>query len=209
MNTVYIYALGDPDTCEIRYIGKSIRPVERLQNHMNEVSNCHRSNWLQSLKRAGKRPLMTIIEQITGDMPWQPSERYWIARGRALGWPLTNNTDGGDGVCGLPQEARDRMAATWRGRKHKPETLLKLSAASSARRHSKETRMRMSEVHSGREIKWAGKIAERLRRFSPDEVASIKRRIESGEGTQALASEFGVHRTTISKIKMGTYYAKS
>lgn len=209
MNTVYIYALGDPDTCEIRYIGKSIRPVERLQNHMNEVSNCHRSNWLQSLKRAGKRPLMTIIEQITGDMPWQPSERYWIARGRALGWPLTNNTDGGDGVPGLPQATRERMASVWRGRKHKPETLQKLSAASSARRHGPETRRRMSEAHQGREIKWIGKIAEKLRRFSPDEVASIKQRIENGEGTQALASEFGVHRTTISKIKMGTYYAKS
>lgn len=28
MKTVYIYALGDPDTCEIRYIGKSVRPAE-------------------------------------------------------------------------------------------------------------------------------------------------------------------------------------
>lgn len=208
MKTVYIYALGDPDTCAIRYIGKSIRPAERLQNHMNEVSNCHRSHWLQSLKKAGKRPLMTIIEQITGDMPWQPSERYWIARGRALGWPLTNNTDGGDGVPGLPQETRERMASVWRGRKHTPDALAKMAAASSGRQHGAETRQRMSDSHRGREIKWIGKIAEKLRKFSPDQVESIKRRIEAGAGTQVLASEFGVHRTTISKIKMGTYHAQ-
>lgn len=208
MNMVYIYALSDPDTCQVRYIGKSIRPAERLQNHMNEVSNCHRSHWLQSLKKAGKRPTITIIEQIAGDIPWQLSERYWIARGRKFGWPLTNNTDGGDGVPGLPQETRDRMASIWRGRKHKPESLAKISAASSARRHGQETRQRMSDAHTGREIKWTGKIADKLRKFSPDQVESIKRRIEAGAGTQDIASEFGVHRTTISKIKMGTYHVK-
>lgn len=48
---VYIYGLTDPITEEIRYIGKSIRPTERLSNHCNEKSNCHRSNWIQSLKK--------------------------------------------------------------------------------------------------------------------------------------------------------------
>ena len=61
----YIYGLVDPETTEIRYIGKTIRPKERLQNHMNEVSNCHRSNWLQSLKRKGLKAEM-VIRIVTG-----------------------------------------------------------------------------------------------------------------------------------------------
>jgi hypothetical protein len=203
---VYIYALGDPDTCAIRYIGKSIRPEQRLQNHMNDVSNCHRSHWLQELKAQGKLPLMVIIECIYGDMPWQPEEKFWIAHGRSMGWPLTNNTDGGDGVHGLPESTRMKMANTWVGRKHSDETRMKLSVLGSMRRHTEITKKRMSAAHAGRKITWTDKVAESLRKFSDDQVSAIRNRLLAGEGTLALAEEFGVHRTTISKIKMGKYY---
>lgn len=206
MKPVYIYALGDPDTCAIRYIGKSIRPELRLQNHMNEVSNCHRSHWIQSLKAQGKVPLMVIVERIEGDMPWQLSERFWIAHGRAQGWPLTNNTDGGDGVPGLPEATRARMAAVWIGRKHSEATRKKISDASSARRHSEATKERMSRAHSGRQITWGAKLADALRKFTPGQVESIHGRLLAGERTTDLAAEFGVHRTTISKIKTGKYH---
>ena len=109
MNNIYIYALVDPDSLLIRYIGKSIRPKERLQNHMNEKSKCHRCNWLQLLKSQNKKPLMFIINILNIDDDWQSIERFWIKLGRDAGWPLTNNTDGGDGVPGLPLETRHRI----------------------------------------------------------------------------------------------------
>lgn len=207
---VYIYALVDPETGEIRYIGKSIRPAERLQNHMNERSSCHRSHWLQSLKARGLVADLIILERIDGAWPWQHSERRWIAYGRRNGWRLTNNTDGGDGVEGLPEETRAKMASVWTGRKHKPESIEKMLATKKANayRTTEETRARMSAAHTGREITWGDKLSASLRRLSGEQVEEIKRRFAAGDRTTDLAKEYGVHRTTITKIKMGTYYDK-
>lgn len=206
---VYIYALIDPETDLIRYIGKSTRPVDRLNNHMNERSNCHRSHWLQSLKARGLRADMVFLERIDGAWPWQHSERHWIDYGRRHGWPLTNNTNGGDGVPGLPAETRAKMAAVWTGRKHKPESIEKMIATKKATyRCTDKTRERMSQAHTGRTITWGDKLSAALRRLTESQVDEIKRRFAAGEGTVALAKEYGVHRTTISKIKMGTYHDK-
>jgi hypothetical protein len=52
----YIYALIDPRTDEVRYIGKSIEPNKRLKSHIyassyiNDSSyNSHKSNWIRKL----------------------------------------------------------------------------------------------------------------------------------------------------------------
>lgn len=208
--TRYIYGLVDPETKEIRYIGKSIRPIERLQNHMNDKSKCHRANWLQGLKKKGLKPELVIFEMIQGsnDWSWQESEKYWIKRGRALGWPLTNNTDGGDGVVNLPPETREKMRLTWLGRKHKPETLIKLSKASKGRIKTQEMRDAMSEKMKGRIITWGDKVSEATKKFTQEQVNEIKIRLDSGELGVDLSKEYGVHRTTLSKIKMGTYNIK-
>lgn len=204
----HIYGLVDPETGEIRYIGKSIRPAQRLQNHMNEVSNCHRSHWLQSLKRRGLRPELVILESVHGEWPWQESERYWIKRLKALGCRLTNNTSGGDGVSDLPPETRARMRQTWLDRKHKPETLAKLSIASKGRKHSGESKERMRQLMTGRKITWADKVAQSVRKFTDNLVVEIKGRLDGGEKVSALAIEYNAHRTTISKIKKGTYFER-
>lgn len=207
--TIYIYGLVDPETKEIRYIGKSIRPVERLANHCNEISNCHRSHWIQSLKKKGLKPEMVILERIVGEWPWQESEKRWISYCRENGFDLVNNTDGGDGVSGLPEETRAKMASTWKGRKHKPESLIKIGLATSARRHSDETKEKMSKAHKGRKITWKEKVGEANRKFSPDVVNEILNSLNSGSRVIDLAAQYGVHRTTITKIKLGRYYEKS
>lgn len=208
MKPVYIYALVDPETDQIRYIGKSIRPKERLQNHMNEKSNCHRSHWLQSLKKKGLKPHLVIIEEIYGAWPWQESERYWIAYARKHDWPLTNNTSGGDGVSGLPKETREKIRQTWLGRKHSPESIQRIREAVRGRKHTEEHKQKMRRIMSNRDITWGDKISESLRRFTKTQQKDIRERISSGEKVIDLAKEFGVHRTTISKIKKGTYEQK-
>lgn len=202
----YIYGLVDPDTVEVRYIGKSVKPHDRLRSHINEPpSNCHRSHWIQALKRQGKEPGLVIFEEVWGEWPWQESERYWIARGKSLGWRLTNNTSGGDGVPDLSPAARARIAAAWRGRKHRPETLEKLREARKSFRHTEETKRAMSARHAGRSIHWADKIAAAVRKLSDDDVSAIRSRLADGETVVSLARKFGVHRTTISKVKKGAY----
>lgn len=202
----YIYGLIDPRTEEIRYIGKSVRPHERTRNHINEPpSNCHRSHWLQQLKRASVEPVLVLLEHYSGGVSWQRVERWWIAFGRSQGWPLTNNTDGGDGVRGLSDETRERMRKTWLGRRHKPETIEKLRIARRRRVTSDATRAKMSATRRGRKITWSAKVAESLRKLTPEQEQNIRERLDAGERVIDLAREFGMHRTSISKVKKGTY----
>lgn len=203
---VHIYALLEPETGEPRYVGKSIRPVERLSNHVNEPpSNCHRSHWIQSLKARGLRPTMVILETLEGAWPWQEAERHWIAKGRRLGWRLTNNTDGGDGVPGLAAESVARRNATWKGRHHRPETIVKLKAARALMVTSAATRAKMSAIMRGRVITWKDKLSEAVRKLSVTQEAEVRARLNAGEMIKDLALELGMHRTSISKIKKGTY----
>jgi len=206
---IYIYGLIDPEVGLIRYIGKSTRPVGRLREHLRERSACHRSKWLQSLAARGLEPEMVILERIEGAWPWQEAERFWIAFARRHAWPITNNTSGGDGVPDLPDETRRRMAATWKGRKHKPETIAKLRAARKLRVTSTETRQKMSNAHRGRVIAWGDKIGDSVRKLSEVEVGAIRDQLATGALVKVLARIHGVHRTTISKIKKGTYFGKA
>lgn len=208
MKVIYIYALICPVSGGVRYIGKSIRPKERLSNHMNEVSNCHRSHWIQGLKSSGLKPSMEILEEISDSRDWRDVERRWISLGLMLGWKLTNNTSGGDGVSGLPPETRERMRQTWIGRKHKPESIIKIGQASKGRKHTEEHKKEMSELMKKRDITWGDKIAESIRKLSEHDQLVIRDRLASGERVKDLAAEYGVHRTTLSKVKSGTYKVK-
>lgn len=207
---VVIYGLVDPNTQQIRYVGKTRQKVSsRLSAHLRERSKCHRLNWIKSLQDRGQKPEIIILEEIFGAWPWEESERYWIAHGRAEGWPLTNNTSGGDGVRDLSAETRERMRQTWLGRKHSPDAVEKIRALKTGVKASDETRAKMSRSHRGRKIQWIDTIADRLRKLSADQIAEIKERLFAGTRVGILATEFGVHRTTLSKIKAGTYLARN
>lgn len=203
---VYIYALCDPKTNDIRYIGKSIRPKERYTNHLNDQSKTHKVNWIKSLKKKGLKPTMIILQKLDDNSDWQTAERDWIKQAKENGWNLVNSTDGGDGVLNLSGEGKERMLKTWKGRKHKPETLLKLSKSSKGRIKSDKSKHLLSEKMVGREIKWKDKLKEAVRKFTDDEIKKIQSEIYNGLKVKDAAIKYNVHRTTISKIKAGTYH---
>lgn len=148
---------------------------------------------------------MVILEELCGDADWQSVERKWIQYGRDAKWPLTNNTDGGDGVCGLPKETRRKMALVWTGRKHKPETIIKLCAARKLRTTSEETKKKMSASQTGRKIEWKDKISIANMKITPEMQIVILQRLSNGEKVIDLSREYKVHRGTITKVKMGKY----
>lgn len=96
---VFIYALCDPGTANVRYIGKTVNPKTRLAQHLlNRKNTTFRMNpcsqWLDSLKAQNMRPDMLILEETT-ETEWQIKESEWINRLIEQGADLLNVAPGG------------------------------------------------------------------------------------------------------------------
>lgn len=110
-----IYGLVDPRTKLVRYVGLSTTGMKRPQQHRRPATNVqkyHSARWVAELKECGLTYEIVILE--SGSDSYEDlcaSERWWIAYGRASGWPLTNLTDGGEGTPGrhVSDEERARM----------------------------------------------------------------------------------------------------
>lgn len=110
---VSIYALLDPRSQEVRYVGKATHPRRRLSHHLSPRAlnlRTLRSSWLKQLLALGLRPELEILEVVPAG-EWVAAERRWIAHYRGLGARLTNMTDGGEGMENPPQETRDKLRA--------------------------------------------------------------------------------------------------
>lgn len=206
MPNVYIYALVDPRSGLVRYVGKSVRPTDRLSNHCNEQGNSHRHRWLRQLRALELKPTLTILEEVTSGTNWQEAERRWIAYGHAHGWRLTNSTSGGDGVQDLSPEIRARMALTWTGRKHRPESLLRIGLASKGRTHTQAYKDFMRATMSGRKIVWVNKVSRSLCKLTAEQIEDVKTALAQGTMQYVIATRYGVHKSTISNIHRGKGY---
>jgi hypothetical protein len=104
MKTIKIYALKDPNTFEVKYVGKTQATLRlRLDQHMSAAFRGKRMTpkdaWLYDLILNDREPIIEIIETVTGN--WQEREQYWIKYYKTFngaGKPLTNATIGGMGV---------------------------------------------------------------------------------------------------------------
>jgi hypothetical protein len=111
---ITIYALIDPRTDGVRYVGKSVNVVQRYRIHCVARGNRHSAVWIRSLRNVGLRPVLTILEVATEEM-WEERERYWIAFYREQGCDLTNLTDGGEGMHGISPSAETRRKLSMAG----------------------------------------------------------------------------------------------
>lgn len=105
---VSIYALCDPVTCKVRYIGRTSKKViaHRLIEHISKAKyyhiyypkgkRPHRINWINSLLDKGYEPVIKLISQVEG---WKKShilERELINK-HLLKRHLVNSDDRGEG----------------------------------------------------------------------------------------------------------------
>lgn len=146
----YIYKLIDPETLEIRYVGKSNDPEQRLIYHMSHClyEKTYKARWLKSLHVRGLRPILEIVEKVPLAI-WQEREMYWIQHCRSQGCPLTNTTDGGDGASHLTPEIRAIVTAKNKGKKRNPDAVAKTTAALRGRKRSPESIAKMVETKRG------------------------------------------------------------
>lgn len=95
MNKHYVYGLVDPTSSAICYIGyTSCTPEKRLGEHLEFArksrSVSEKNIWLRSLQDEGKKPDIVILQIFEDAKDALLSEREWIERGYASGWPLLN-----------------------------------------------------------------------------------------------------------------------
>jgi hypothetical protein len=89
---VYLYALKDPITQEVRYVGQSNQPLRRLAEHLTDHQNNQaKAAWIEDLRSQNKEPLIEILEEVQGkDTPER--EVWWIAHYQWQGHHLTNHS---------------------------------------------------------------------------------------------------------------------
>ena len=105
----YIYALLEPTTLEVRYIGKTINPKNRLVGHINESKyfDHYRARWIKSLTSKGLKPLFKILK-ICPLIEFVKYETEFIklySSGR-----LVNSDETGQGNVGRRQEIVDKAS---------------------------------------------------------------------------------------------------
>lgn len=194
----FIYALVErSNPGHIRYVGQTV-DHRRLSTHIKEAKyyphkRTHKLNWIRSVVSAGGQiDLVRLCDcESRDEMNWR--EREWIKHLGKLGHPLTNSTDGGEGV-----------------HSPLPEVRAKISAKAIGRRHSEQSRAKMSESRRG--VK-RGPMSEAqkeklrakalLRTFSPEHRAKIgaasRGRVCSPETRQKLReAQIGQKRRPLS-----------
>lgn len=109
-----------------------------MKGHLRFSLDGHKNRWLAQLKRTGLRPTVQVLEECTTN-DWQTRERQWIADCKAAGEPLTNETEGGEGLTSLvlkmmwsDSEYHARISASIRAAYTKPEVLERLAEATRA-----------------------------------------------------------------------------
>lgn len=89
---VYIYGLKDPETDEIRYVGKTNNLKNRYHGHIclcSTDTNRHKASWIKSLRKRNLKPEMIVLEEVD-DCCWQEKEKFWIDKYKNIGRGLTN-----------------------------------------------------------------------------------------------------------------------
>lgn len=91
---VYIYALIDPNTNEIRYIGKTKYKAQRKAYHNYDKSNKAKAEWINQLKIENKKPVFEILEECN-ESNWEKKEMLHISKAIKDGFKLLNISKGG------------------------------------------------------------------------------------------------------------------
>lgn len=157
-----LYLLVDPNSHEIRYVGVTTQGMrKRFNGHMSngELSRVNlKSNWIKSLVRKGQKPVVKIFqefEQISREN-LKELEIYWIKYFRNNDCPLTNATDGGDGLTNPSEYTREKLRINALGNqyglgyKHTEEHKKLISENWRGRRHTEESKKLMSKIHTGK-----------------------------------------------------------
>lgn len=103
----YIYILKDPVDNTVRYVGKTINPKYRLNEHINESKKYehHRARWIRKLTANNKKPILEIVK-ICPLVEFEKYETYFIQLYKSR--KLTNSDNTGQGSVGRRRSIIDK-----------------------------------------------------------------------------------------------------
>ena len=86
-----IYALADPRTDKIGYIGITKNLKQRFNQHVNSRGNNNdEDSWIRQLRNDGLIPSIRVLETVGTEDVARKREAYWIEYYIGLGEQLTN-----------------------------------------------------------------------------------------------------------------------
>lgn len=203
----YIYTLKDPNTNEIRYIGKTNNIKTRLKDHIrkSKLSKTHKNNWIQSLIIKNQKPIIEIIEVITNN-EWGIREQYWIDYYKSKGVRLTNIANGGIGG-NLGDEVNRKISEIKKGFKHSEETKKILSIVKTGTKHSEETKLEYSKTRSGiGNPMWGKKRSESSKKYQKVIQLDLNgEKIKEWAGIIIASKELKINRCSITDVCYGRH----
>lgn len=182
-----VYALSDPETGEVRYVGKTVLSLEkRLKGHFSDKAENHKTHWIRSLLARGLKPTIKSIEEDIAEN-WAERERYWIAYYRDQGARLVNLADGGQGSPGwsASEEQRAKLSAAMKGRRFSMDHRANLSASLKGRKFSAEECAKISAALKGRTPSNKGKT------HSPETRARISASLKGKSASPETRAKMG------------------
>jgi DNA-binding XRE family transcriptional regulator len=75
-----IYGLKDPRTDEYKYVGKSIKGIERAKSHLTYSHNPLVNEWINELKQDNYAPDVVILENVSDWTQLVDKEKYWVGK---------------------------------------------------------------------------------------------------------------------------------
>jgi len=86
----YVYALMDPFTMEIRYVGQSVNPQSRFRAHItSKHSGKVAERWIRGCLIRGRKPILAILDLVRQEEV-DNREKLWIKYCEGQGCRLTN-----------------------------------------------------------------------------------------------------------------------
>jgi hypothetical protein len=116
MEITFIYALVDPRDGQIKYIGKSNNPHQRLFTHYCDKRANPKLNWLNKLKSLNLRPEVLVLDKVLMS-EWQFWEEWWYDLTKSWGYKLKNSDKCGKGVSYQTETTRKNISKGNLGKK--------------------------------------------------------------------------------------------
>lgn len=93
--TYSVYALSDPRTNEVRYVGMTHNVNQRYAQHICRIdkSNQTKQAWIDALKTQHLHPVLTVIEEGLEKSIALVREKYWLQVYLEQGADITNMRD--------------------------------------------------------------------------------------------------------------------